>query len=422
MDGNNRPLDAAVKFDARYPEISTNLVGVKYFDLPDPYFGSSLGLSDVHAKVFYGVSGPPPSLFSVYLGLRSPRGLTDRPNCSVQPVILSYGSKTFPGNVVLRGDQPYAWLGRIRFGEDESVTWLASTGPALVSDLATFSKDRSSFLCQSNSVCGTTDAAYAMIVSKNLQRGVSALSGEQERALKPKDTFKECDSCPDMVVVPAGVYLMGSPDGEKDRSPDEGPQRRIVMDKPFAVGRFSVTFAEWDTCVADNGCDGYSPSDKGWGRGLRPVINVSWNDAQTFTRWLSAKTGKTYRLLTEEEREYVTRAGTTSVFWWGESASTAQANYDGTFTYGNTMKGKYEQKTLPVDSFKSNPWGLFQVHGNIWEWVENCWNNANCEARVRRGGSWRNHPKFLRSAARGPSNAAVRQDNIGFRVAREFDS
>ena len=159
--------------------------------------------------------------------------------------------------------------------------------------------------------------------------GVTPLSPERERALKPKDTFKECDTCPEMVVVPAGSFMMGSPASEEDRSPHEGPQHRVTFRPAFAVGKFAVTFDEWDACVADGGCNGYRPKDEGWGRGKRPVINVSWNDAKAYVAWLSRKTGKTYRLLSEAEREYVTRAGTTTPFWWGSSISTSQANYDG---------------------------------------------------------------------------------------------
>ena len=137
-----------------------------------------------------------------------------------------------------------------------------------------------------------------------------------------------------------------------------------------------MTFDEWDACVADGGCNGYQPSDEGWGRGRRPVINVSWDDAKAYVAWLSNKTGKTYRLLSEAEREYVTRAGTTTPFWWGSSISTSQANYDGTNTYGSGVKGEFRHETLPVDSFQPNPWGLYQVHGNVWEWVEDCYHES----------------------------------------------
>jgi formylglycine-generating enzyme required for sulfatase activity len=154
----------------------------------------------------------------------------------------------------------------------------------------------------------------------------------------------------------------------------------VTLARPFAVGRFAVTFDEWDACAADGGCNGYKPEDKGWGRGRRPVIEVSWDDAKAYVAWLSKTTGKTYRQLSEAEREYVTRAGTTTPFWWGNSISTSQANYDGT-----SVNGEYRQQTLPVGSLQPNPWGLYHVHGNVWEWVEDC-NHGSYSGAVRRLG------------------------------------
>jgi formylglycine-generating enzyme required for sulfatase activity len=146
------------------------------------------------------------------------------------------------------------------------------------------------------------------------QEATAPLSAAEERALKPKDSFKECAQCPEMVVVPAGSFTMGSPDSEEGRIEEEGPQHRVTFGRSFGVGKFAVTFEEWDACVADGGCNGYKPSDAGWGRGRRPAINVSWDDAKAYVGWLSRKTGKTYRLLSEAEREYATRAGTTTPF------------------------------------------------------------------------------------------------------------
>jgi formylglycine-generating enzyme required for sulfatase activity len=259
------------------------------------------------------------------------------------------------------------------------------------------------------------------------------LSSERERALKPKDTFKECDDCPEMVVVPAGSFTMGSPLDEPDREPDEGPQHRVSIARQFAVGKFAVTFDEWDACIVDGGCNGYWPSDEGWGRGKQPVINVSWDDAQAYIAWLSKKTGKTYRLLSEAEREYVTRAGTMTPFWWGSSISTSQANYDGASLYGSgSSKGEYRRKALPVDSFQPNPWGLFQVHGNVWEWTDDCYDysyrgapadgsalfNDGCSFRVLRGGAWDFNARDLRAASRIWFTSDHRYTRAGFRVAR----
>ena len=177
----------------------------------------------------------------------------------------------------------------------------------------------------------------------------AALSLEQERALKPKDTFKECENCPEMVVVPAGSFTMGSPASELGHDFNEGPQHRVTFALPFAVGKFALTFDDWDACVDHGGCGGYRPADQGWGRGRQPVINLSWDDANAYVAWLSKTTGRPYRLLSEAEREYVTRAGTTTPFWWGNSISTSQANYNGDYSYGSEVRGVYRGRTLVVD-------------------------------------------------------------------------
>jgi len=232
--------------------------------------------------------------------------------------------------------------------------------------------------------------------------------------------------------MPAGSFIMGSPDDEKARGMNEGPQHRVTLARSFAVGRFAVTFDEWDACVADGGCNGYAPNDGGWGRGRRPVIYVSWDDANVYVAWLSRKTGKTYRLLSEAEREYVTRAGTTTPFWWGASISTQQANYYDDDAFGRGSKEEDRQRTLRVDSFQPNPWGLYQVHGNVSEWTQDCyhdgyagvpsdgsaWTSGDCSRRVVRGGAWFDPPGSLRAASRG-SDAAADWDGLeGFRLAR----
>jgi formylglycine-generating enzyme required for sulfatase activity len=190
----------------------------------------------------------------------------------------------------------------------------------------------------------STSIAPAQVPAAPTQMAVTALSPERERALKPYDTFKECSNCPEMVVVPAGTFTMGSPAGEPKRNSEEGPQHTVTFARNFAVGRFALTFDQWEACVADGGCNGYKPDSQGWGRDLRPVINVSWDDAKTYAAWLSKKTGKSYRLLSEAEREYVTRAGATTPFWWGNSISTSQANYNGTPYWGGA-KGEYRGRT-----------------------------------------------------------------------------
>jgi formylglycine-generating enzyme required for sulfatase activity len=244
---------------------------------------------------------------------------------------------------------------------------------------------------------------------------------------------KPCPTCPEMVVAPAGTFTMGSSPSDPERGSGE-EQVRVTIARPFAVGKFAVTFDQWDACVADGGCNGYRPKDGGWGRGNRPVINVNWADANAYAEWLSQRTGRTYRLLSEAEREYVTRAGTTTPFWWGSSITPEQANYNGNFTYADGAKGDFRQRTMPVDSFEANPWGLFNLHGNVWEWTADCWNDSNhgnpgngtarttsdCLARVIRGGSWSLVPQFLRAASRR-GNFSVRNDYIGFRLARTLN-
>jgi formylglycine-generating enzyme required for sulfatase activity len=227
--------------------------------------------------------------------------------------------------------------------------------------------------------------------------------------------FKDHETAPEMVVVPAGSFMMGSPEEELERFWDEGPQRKVVIAQPFAVGRFAVTFDEWDAFSADRGCS-YRPSDEGWGRGRRPVINVSWDDANAYLEWLSRKTRRTYRLLSEEEWEYAARAGTTTPFCWGSSISTEQANYNGNHAYAKGPRGENRKRTVPVNSFEPNAWGLYQVHGNVWEWVHDCWNNVG--RRIIRGGSWRNFPRYLRAARRDADATERRDIDLGFRVAR----
>ena len=170
---------------------------------------------------------------------------------------------------------------------------------------------------------------------------------------------------------------MGSPETEKGRGRDEGPQHRVAFAQPFAVGKYEVTFSEWDACVADRGCS-HNPSDEGWGRGRRPVIDVSFNDAKQYTDWLSNKTGKDYRLLSEAEWEYAARGQTktsepSDPFSTGETISYRQANYDANFTYGSGQQGAYRQKTTDVGSFQKNAFGLYDMHGNVWEWVQDCY-------------------------------------------------
>ena len=177
--------------------------------------------------------------------------------------------------------------------------------------------------------------------------------------------FRDCPECPEMVVVPAGSFMMGSPASEKDRDDDEGPVHRVnrvTIAAPFAVGVYEVTFDEWDACVRGGGCGGYRPVDAGWGRGRRPVINVNWEDVRTYVDWLSRETGKDYRLLSEAEWEYAARAGTTTRYHWGDDIGRNRANCY--YTYDGC--GDSWDHTAPVGSFGANGFGLHDMHGNVW--------------------------------------------------------
>jgi len=247
--------------------------------------------------------------------------------------------------------------------------------------------------------------------------------------------FQDCPGCPEMLAIPGGEFMMGSPKEERGRGKNEGPQRKVTI-RPFAAGKFEVTFAQWDACVAEGGCT-HKPGDQGWGRGRRPVINVSWEDAKQYVAWLSKKTGLPYRLLTEAEWEYAARGATKvsephTPFSTGATINYKQANYDANFTYGGGPQGIYRQKTMDVGSFRRNAFGLHDMHGNAWEWVEDCYKESydgaptegsavtsgTCSLRVLRGGAWNYYPRLLRSAYRYATAGDARLENMGFRVAR----
>ena len=256
----------------------------------------------------------------------------------------------------------------------------------------------------------------------------SVLTAEQEKekAAKPGSDFKECaNGCPTMIVVPAGKFTMGSPETEKDRSKDEGPQHEVTIAKPFAVGRTDVTFAEWDFCVAAGACP--KVSDYGWGRGDRPVILVTWEEAQGCVTWLKRMSLKDYRLLSEAEWEYAARAGAQGRWSFGDDET--QLGEHAWF------KENSEKKTQPVAKKKPNAFGLYDMHGNVLQWVEDPhhdnYNGApsngsvwilggNLSERVVRGGSWGNEPRYLRSAFRYGLATGYRLNTLGFRVGRRL--
>ena len=254
-----------------------------------------------------------------------------------------------------------------------------------------------------------------------------ALRGERQPAAL--GTFRDCEACPELVVMPTGTFQMGSPPWEDERDDTEGPTHDVTIRRPVAVGKHEVTFAEWDACRRDGGCS-HDPPDQGWGRADRPVINVSWEDAQEYVGWLSNTTGERYRLPSESEWEYAARGGTTTRFHWGDGIKRSAANCVGC---GSRWDGA---RTAPAGSFSPNAFGLHDMHGNVWEWVEDCWHPdyggapldgrvwidwADCSRRVVRGGSFFTSPALVRSAFRGHDPPRRRHRTVGFRVARALD-
>ncbi len=236
---------------------------------------------------------------------------------------------------------------------------------------------------------------------------------------------------PEMVSIPAGCFQMGSPAIELGRAGNEGPQHRVCL-KAFEIGKTEVTFSQYDAFA--EGTERDTPGDAGWGRENRPVINVSWEDAVAYAQWLSKQTGRAYRLPSEAEWEYAARAGTQTPFWTGRCIRTDQANYDGHYDFKGcgAKTGVYWGKTVAVGSLPANPWGLCEVHGNVWEWVQDrwhgnydgapgdgsAWERGEDSARVAHGGSWNSGPWFLRSANRFRFLPGFRLDVLGFRLAR----
>ncbi|MFO1419716.1 MAG: SUMF1/EgtB/PvdO family nonheme iron enzyme [Candidatus Competibacteraceae bacterium] len=231
--------------------------------------------------------------------------------------------------------------------------------------------------------------------------------------LKPftvfRDRLRDGSDGPAMVMIPAGGFWMGSSETETGRNDNEH-RHRVLIARPFAIGQYAVTFDEYDRFCAVT--QRQKPQDQGWGRGNRPVINVSWYDAVDYTEWLSVHTGQAYWLPTEAEWEYTARAGTEMAFWWGDNITPDQANYD--FNHNGTV---------PVDWFQPNPWGLYQVHGNVWEWTGSCYDtnyggadvqyagSNKAGARAVRGGSWNALSYGVRSASRRWVFPALSYDN-----------
>jgi formylglycine-generating enzyme required for sulfatase activity len=267
-----------------------------------------------------------------------------------------------------------------------------------------------------------------------VRRGAEQAAEPQktEKPLKHGTVFRDKDEpwCPEMVVIPPGEFMMGSTEAERQWAVEEGtkqermepekPQHLVRIDYSLVVGRYPVTFEEYGQFASSTGRA--QPHDEGWGRSTRPAINVDWEDAKSFAAWLSVQTDQPYRLLSEAEWEYACRAGTTSRYWWGDQITPENANY-----------GVDAGKTSEVGKYPANPFGLYDMHGNVWEWVEDCWHDSYVGApddgsawtagsgsrRVLRGGCWSNYvPGVLRCAFRDWDTSDRRSNVHGFRVAR----
>ena len=258
---------------------------------------------------------------------------------------------------------------------------------------------------------------------KDVNKSIGLSTNTSADTYRAGDTFRDCATYPEMVVVPSGSFMMGSPADEPDRYDDEGPQHRVTIPKPFAVSKHAVTVGQFEEFANETRHRSNEWRDPGFNQSANhPVVKVSWDDAKAYTEWLSTKTGQNYRLLSEAEWEYVARAGTTTAYYFGETISRRQANYE-------------NDGTVKVGSYPKNAFGLYNVHGNVWEWVEDCWHddyndapsdgsawtgdcNSEPQHGVLRGGSWFNDRKDLRSTRRDKCNAKVRSNTGGFRIAR----
>jgi formylglycine-generating enzyme required for sulfatase activity len=271
--------------------------------------------------------------------------------------------------------------------------------------------------------CIETTGAAAETAVQRFSAAPAVLTIEQEKNLAAGSEFRECAvACPLMVVIPAGKSTIGSSEGEVGRTRGEGPQHEVTIARSFAASRYEVTFDQWDACVAAAACPDVKDA---WGRGNMPVINVSWEDAKLYVAWLSRLTGKEYRLLTEAEWEYAARAGSNTRYSWGNEPGISNAN--------SGCGGAWVVQTAPVGSFRPNAFGMYDMEGNVWEWVEDIWHDSHAGAppdgaarlqggdaiyRVIRGGSWHNETELVRAAIRFKRHSKVQFDTLGFRVGR----
>ena len=294
---------------------------------------------------------------------------------------------------------------------------------------------------------------YRSVVAVTIALGTVTLTGNAAE-------FRDCADCPQMVVVPAGTFTMGAPPKEADRADREGPQRRVTIGRDLAVGKYEVTREEFSAFVV---ATGYQAGDRCWvnvnaanreevlGKGWRtpgfeqeerdPAVCIAWDDAVAYAAWLSRRTGRSYRLLSEAEWEYSARAGTMTARYWGEASDQA-CNYANVHDVTSKAINKFSWEahacddgrahTAPVGSFRPNEFGAYDMLGNVYEWVADCWTDdysgaendgraridGDCSRHVLRGGAWNSEPAVVRAAARFSDLSGNRDDDVGFRVAR----
>ena len=281
------------------------------------------------------------------------------------------------------------------------------------------------------------EAEHILSEVHGLNSEAPGLSEGEQRLVEAQQMALEREFAGEMVSIPGGTFRMGDLSGDGD---DDARPVHSVTVPAYRMGKYEVTFVQWDACVADGGCGRYRPDDEGWGRGNRPVINVSWDDAQSFIDWLNNKTGGNFRLPSEAEWEYAARAGSTTKYHFGNSESQLcrYANHaDDSTDYSNRNKSCSDgvgERTAVVGRYLPNSYGLYDMHGNVWEWVQDCWNDSyegapsdgiawnsgDCSQRVRRGGSWYNTSQGGSSSNRAFSNRWDNESNAsGFRLAQD---
>lgn len=303
------------------------------------------------------------------------------------------------------------------------------------------------YLGQAYQLQGKNDQArqaYERAVSLD-PTGPTGQKATQRLQSLPGASFRDCNVCPEMVVVPPGSFSMGSPSDETERHKDEGPTRAVRIPYSLAVGKFEVTYGEWVACVSDGACNVAGRIATVADR--YPVTEVGWEDAKKYVDWLADKTGKRYRMLSESEWEYAARAGTETARHWGNTTSRAceYANvanmsskrekfWKTEWVEPHACEDGFPADTAPVGRFKPNAFGLYDMLGNAWEWVQDCYHEngyaeapndgsahvwqQGCDKRVLRGGSWSSVPWNVRSAKRGGGAPSVRHNDLGFRVGR----